>query len=292
MQDKDINTIHNHNFIIMAILIPTDFSNTAFNAYRYGMHLAERLGEEVVLMHVLQGSFTTIDGVYLSPLKEMADAARERMVYFAGPYAEEKGIFIPKVKVVMEVRYGMPGFSLADYANDHKMRMIIMGTRGEHSVLERVIGSTSIIVSKQAKCPIILVRKNSPIAVPTKTVFAIDSAGGILSALGQFATWNKTVKSSVKFVHVQSEQSDVAKASVSEVVKEFYERENVNFTYEVAQIVGENVKESILDFCKYNEVDLLTVVHRKDTILEALFGRSMSRDLAEEVQTPIMILKT
>src|SRR5262245_26311411 len=115
---------------ITRVLVPTDFSATADAALDYAYGLAERFGASIELLHVLDDPFV-VDGMaaeaYISEgpalRTAMLQEAQERLRHRAAPRTG-----IPSV--TSEVLFGHGARTIAEYAADRGVDLIVMGTHG------------------------------------------------------------------------------------------------------------------------------------------------------------------
>jgi len=59
---------------MIRILVPVDFTKVSFSAYNYAVHFAESIKAEITVLHVINGSFSTADSMFLDTM----DAADSR----------------------------------------------------------------------------------------------------------------------------------------------------------------------------------------------------------------------
>jgi nucleotide-binding universal stress UspA family protein len=62
------------------------------------------------------------------------------------------------VKFETVVLHGEPGPVLVKYANENKLDLIVLGSRGLNALQEFVLGSVSHKVAKRANCPVLIVK--------------------------------------------------------------------------------------------------------------------------------------
>jgi len=62
------------------------------------------------------------------------------------------------VKHQIKIITGDPGPSIVEYANNEKVDMVIIGSRGLNALQEFVMGSVSHKVVKRVQCPVIVVK--------------------------------------------------------------------------------------------------------------------------------------
>ncbi len=115
---------------IKSILAPTDFSAHSEHAVRYACRLAERLGSELHLLHVLSEILPAGPDPLLMPVmpaqfyKENEDRAQETLDHSLDPSWGKPAA------VVTAVKWGSPVESIVSYADDHRIDLIIIATHG------------------------------------------------------------------------------------------------------------------------------------------------------------------
>jgi len=136
------------------ILLPTDFSDSASNALRYGVSFAKEYGAELVLLHVVE----TVAIGYASDLfpvpmaeafEEISAQARSELGSVAAK-AREKG-----VNVREEVVQGKPSTEILRVAREQEVDMIVLGTHGKGVLDQALFGSTTERVVRKAPCPVL-----------------------------------------------------------------------------------------------------------------------------------------
>lgn len=58
----------------------------------------------------------------------------------------------------LTILHGTPGPEIVKYANEKKVDLVIIGSRGLNSLQEMVLGSVSHKVVKRVKCPVLVVK--------------------------------------------------------------------------------------------------------------------------------------
>lgn len=140
-----------------AILIATDFSEASEGAVDYGCTLAKRLGSVVHLIHVVENPHlgpggATLWNYSLPALKERLEGeAEERMAALTAPH--ESHLTIERV-----ARVGQPWVEIVEYAREHGIDLIVMGTHGHGAVAQVLLGSVAERVVRHAPCPVLTVR--------------------------------------------------------------------------------------------------------------------------------------
>lgn len=271
------------------ILIPVDFTKTSFSAFMYGNQLAADLHAEVTLIHILQGSYSMADFQFMETLDATMKISMERLEYFAKEYPKEMGYKTKTVKTNYVVRYGVPGFTVTDFARDNKYDFIVTGTRDNHNIIEKILGTTSKIVAKTTNVPVIFVHENTRYVKPSKIVFAIDNNPDFDECIDRFMDYNKNFSAKTVFVHVAKSKPSIEKTT-SAIIEEIFDKKYPGFSFEIKSIRGEEVAQSIIDYSIFEKCDILTVVHRKKGFFNDLFEKSVSYKTVQSIHLPILWL--
>jgi universal stress protein A len=143
---------------ITSILVPTDFSDTADAALDYAFVVAERFGATVHLLHVIDDPFVAgglTAEAYIAEAPVLRSAlladAQSRLAHRAIPRH-------PGVQVDSEVLFGHGAKTIAEYAQERGINLIVMGTHGRTGVAHLLIGSVAERVVRIAPCPVLTVR--------------------------------------------------------------------------------------------------------------------------------------
>ena len=137
---------------IRRILAPVDFSDPSLDSLECAIHLAHRLGADLVLLHVLEPLHADWDIPRMQDAAQIRDQWEMRLGKLAG-MMKSFGM-----SVTYEVRTGLPPDSILAGALQQRCDLIIMGTHGRRG-RERVnVGSVAEAVLKQATCPVVTVK--------------------------------------------------------------------------------------------------------------------------------------
>lgn len=144
-----------------SILVPTDGSKVAEHAVDHALDLAETYGATVHTLYVVdtdamemslspeQGD--RIDDGEFGELNEIEEFA-ERATRIVAQRAAERGI-----DVVEHVVSGEPHQSIADYAEEHGIGMIVMGSHGRSGIRRALLGSVTERVLRTTTVPVLVV---------------------------------------------------------------------------------------------------------------------------------------
>lgn len=159
---------------ISSILVPTDFSNTADAALDYAFVIAERFGAAVHLLHVIEDPFVAgglAGEAYVAEAPSMRAAlmndAQSRLAQRAVPRH-------PGGTVDSEVMFGHGARTIAEFARERGIDMIVMGTHGRTGIAHLVLGSVTERLVRIAPCPVLTVRHPKARAHHTELVYDVE----------------------------------------------------------------------------------------------------------------------
>jgi nucleotide-binding universal stress UspA family protein len=141
------------------ILVATDFGEAADAALTYGRALAGRFGATLHVLHVAQNIYLNTFGAEnyaaLAPdlLRHLEEDARKQLDELLIDSDKSGPPTIPAI-----VTSSSAAFAIVDYAQDHDIDMIVMGTHGRGALAHLVMGSVAERVVRLAPCPVLTIR--------------------------------------------------------------------------------------------------------------------------------------
>jgi universal stress protein A len=142
-------------FALKSILVPIDFSECSEKALIYARGMARQFGARIVLLHVVELSYSYADMAvfdYGSIEKDLRIAAEARLRNLA------KGIEKDGTAAAIEIRLGRPASAVAETAQQLGTDLIIISTHGYTGLKHVLLGSTAETIVRHAPCPVLVVR--------------------------------------------------------------------------------------------------------------------------------------
>lgn len=273
------------------ILVPTDFSDIAANAYRFAQRLAaDNPSAEVRVMHAYHPSFDYSNPYLDMPAAEFESVKRELMRNFIAEHtvaSRQSGSVATVAKPQTELYIGFAGEEVVRLSKEADL--IVMGTTGQGNVMEKVFGSVSTHVARNAHCPVLLVPGNCKCKGFKEIVFASNYNAADEAVLQQLIEMAGVGPANIHFVHVEEEAGKPY--SVSKVEFEQAVRENMpDIGFNTVEIECSDIEEGIVKYAEDIDADLIAMgtVHR--SFLETLFHRSVTKRMAFHTTVPLLVL--
>ncbi len=139
------------------VLVPTDFSDSAHQALRYGMSFAKEYDAELILLHVVEnltvGYASDLFPVPMAEVfQEISGYAKTELAKL-GQEAREREITVRELVV-----QGKPSAEIIRIAAENEIDVIVLGTHGKGMLDQALFGSTTERVVRRAPCPVLTVR--------------------------------------------------------------------------------------------------------------------------------------
>ena len=144
---------------IKEILVATDFGAASDNALRYGETLAREFGARLHVLHAAPNVFArSMDGYGYATIpaevqEDLEKAAHRQMAERVGE--EDFRELHAKTTILV---HNYPAAAIVDYAKQHAIDLIILGTHGRGAVAQVFLGSVAERVVRTAPCPVLTVR--------------------------------------------------------------------------------------------------------------------------------------
>ena len=142
------------------VLVATDFGEAADTALAYGRELARKFNATLHVLHVAENVYITAFGAetYASFAPDLQRDIEESANRRLKDLTLDNDTGAPKT-VAAVMTSGSPAFAIIDYANDHEIDLIVMGTHGRGTLGHFLMGSVAERVVRLAGCPVLTVRQ-------------------------------------------------------------------------------------------------------------------------------------
>lgn len=137
------------------VLVATDFSPPAKEATGWARTLAAACGAEVVLLHVVELDPETLATV---PREVLAPAVGEQIRDYLVERATRRLRTVAWEGERMEVRLGAASSGVVQAAQELRVDVVCMGTRGCRGLAHLVLGSTAEYVLRRSHIPVLTCR--------------------------------------------------------------------------------------------------------------------------------------
>lgn len=277
------------------ILLPVDFSAHSNNAVDYAVDLAIQKGYAIHLYH----NYTSASAVFE---EETGPNGKQTSTFKAdvliNNLADDIRSAHPQLIVTTQCERGMITETLPELATPERFDFVIMGTKGITNDDSQLIGSTTYVISKKAKIPVL--------AIPSEATFVPIDKVGLLSNFKEEEV--QTVQDFVniigkdfelKLLHVHYDHSSENRIEEKLEVWKYKIKKYIgvtNIAIEVDSIQGDvedldTVPEVINEMIHQEKIKILLVTRSRKSFFERVFTRSVAKALFSHPLVPIFFTK-
>lgn len=268
------------------ILVATDFTATGDHAVDYAAQLAMYCGHELCIVHFyyLPITFGEVPVPEVS-LEEIRDSNEETMGTLVGNISAN----FPSLKVHHSVMYDDLSDGIADFTQTHGDPLLVVignSLAGESFVL---MDSNVINTFRELKYPVLAVPEEIDFFKIMHICFAFDNKPDqkITAPLEQLKRIVKSLKAGLFVYHAQKDGFERDNlVDIDPVVLD--QLAEVKPLYRIEYDV--NLAEAMNKYVKENSIDWVAVLPHHYSFFESIFHRSKSKELAERINVPILIL--
>jgi nucleotide-binding universal stress UspA family protein len=273
---------------IKNILVPTDFSLTAKNAFQYAKMLAETLDATVTVVHINE-YFIPVSDIAIAPLSETEESQiEEAMDTFVSEDIGE-GVLV-KSNVKTKILQGDPVERLLDLSESNHVDVIVMGSTGLQDFLSKIIGSTSLELANKAHCPVILVPRDTKWERIDRIMYASNYDSTTPKMIREVTEFAISLHAAIHFVHVE-DFSPVGEGKVTEIIwDELFSLTDPSLAFEIHSIYGNDKIQELKQYAVSNDIDLMAFVSKHRSFWENLMHKSVTENIAVSAYTPMLIM--
>lgn len=266
------------------IIVPTDFSNSAWNAFLYAAKLAEKINAELIIINS-----------YMVPRSGAANIISIRTIMKEDSEGELKN-WMKKIKetgigdnlVIKEKSiYGSLVDTLKSQIKDYGDQLIVMGSLGETGSLEKIMGSNTSKVVAKVKCPVFVIPLDATFSFSRRIIFAADFSNVPeninLKLLKELCFLHPADK--LDFVHVV----ETSKDAQADHIKFDVFLKDIPFSHQM--ISGSDVADTLDKYVTQSKTDLLVLIKKKKGLYQRIFQESVTKKLTLSAKIPLLILK-
>lgn len=277
--------------MIEKIICPTNFSGAANNASEYAAKLAQDLNAELLFINV-QRIVPVVAAVSMG--EGIGAYARENSVKAAEKLRELCSEVNEAYHIAADYEINVTTSSLTKTILSvcEENAIIVMGTDGVDEMYEYFFGTNTYHVIKSANCPVLMIPENVFYMGINKIVFAWDYAPKNKLSFSLLNDLKKAFNPEFVFIHVSKNNTevsrDVFKAYKSEIISALGKDSRVGFE----QIFSNDISQSINDKMLRSEADILTVIFEKRGLIPDIFHGTITRELSQAANYPVLVLHT
>ncbi|TPE42132.1 universal stress protein [Pontibacter mangrovi] len=275
------------------ILVPTDFSEEARNAYEVAISIARRTGAAIKLLHVVEAPYYSSNfsatGDTMVGSDSMEQLFMVQLLETTKNQMNELLRTVPHdgVDVVQEVDVDRPINKIKRTIKEDHVDLVVMGSKGSSGLDEFLIGSNTEKVVRSADCPVLTVKHRNPDFDVQEIVLASDFKREISTAMNEFKKFQQLFDARLHLVYINTPGAFESSSNLRQKLQHTADKYGLqNYTINVYNDVLE--EDGILHFANDIRADLIMMATHGRTGLSHLLSGSIAEDLVNHTRVPVL----
>jgi len=273
------------------ILLPTDFSDNSWNAIKYALQLYKDEGCNFILLHTYTPMIYQVEHMQTSTLQfQVLDAVKETAKKKLDELEQRINAEFnnPKHKYSQILSFNTLTAEINELYHTNGIDMILMGTKGATGVKEILLGSNTVHVLKNAKCPVFAIPSGFSFETPHEILFPSDYEINFqkkqLQPIIDIATLYHGRLNILNVLYQQdlSEQKENKRQKLESYIQ--------SIAYLFHSVKNKNVAEAITEFQLKVRINLLVMINNKHSFFENLFFKSTINQIGFHLNVPFLVI--
>lgn len=295
---------------VRQILFPTDFSRCAEEAFEHALLWAREFGAKLHLLHArVHGEDQLDDPAHHFPDPEelrqrIADTARVELERL------KESRTVGDVSIELSQPRGIaPAPVILEYAADHDIDLIVLGTHGRRGLRHLVLGSVATEVVRRSPCPVLTVRLSDgapAVRWPQRLLVPVDFSEPSDVGVAHAKELVQGSETRVDLLHVVEvpripDVYGMTEYAAADNLDQVQNRARESLDRIVEDLGGTDRTEihvsqgspahEIVDFADHNRSDLIVIATHGLTGLQRLLMGSVAEQVVSRASCPVLTVK-
>lgn len=273
------------------ILLPTDFSDNAYNAVQYALLLFKNETCVFYILHsytpaIYQAEYILhspgqigLGDIYQVNVMEQLQKLQHRI---------ETDFKNPKHTFKLRAAFNTLVEEISETTAQDKIDLIVMGTQGATGATDIILGTNTVNVIRRTNCPVIAVPSSYKYSKPKSILFPADYEVSYKSkSLKELLDIVEEYAATLHVLHITSPNGFSKRQLENKAkLKRILSTINGFFHDEPDQ----DIITTINNFQSNTKINLLVMIKNKHTFLERLFIEPVIKKIAFHVNIPFMVI--
>lgn len=273
------------------ILLPTDFSDNAWNAITYAIQLYKNEKCNFILLNtytpiVYQVEFMQSSEPQFQLMETIKETSKKRLQDLVEKIESEFPNLNHQFTTISS--FNTLTSEISELYEGNVMDLIIMGTKGASGVKEVLFGSNTMQVLNNVKCPVIAIPSDFDFEKPHELLFPsdyeIDFKDQHLDPLIDIANLYN-IRINIMHVHYGETLTERQESNRKKLEEKFK-----GIAHLFHNIKNKNIPEAITEFQIKTRVNLLVMINNKHSFFENLFFKSNIKHIGFHLNVPFMVI--
>lgn len=273
------------------ILLPTDFSENAYNAIKYAVQLLKEEVCEFYILHtytpVIVSSESMLDSYSALTLQQVAqenaqnnlEELRNRILKDFPNTNHSYTLIASFNTLISEMR---------TIVEEYNINYIVMGTQGATGAKEVFLGTQTMYTIKKMKCPVLAVPANFDYKAPKEILFPtdykLDKSNQYLSMLRELCDQYQSK------LHILNAYYGTPLTETQIDIKAFLDAYFIDNAHQFHIAEGTDVLGAVVQFQIKTKIDFMVMIHNKHNFLENLLFKPVINQIVHHTNVPFLVI--
>jgi len=270
------------------ILLPTDFSDNAWNAIIYALKLYANESCKFYLLHSIKMKTSTMSNLSNRLVDEISKKAIKDMLELKQMVERVNSNASHSFKIIVSEGDLKEEIELA--IKRYQIQMIVMGTKGASGAKEFFFGSNTVrVISKMRLCPVLTIPNQFDFIEPKEIAFSTDfNRFYEEKELRSLKDLVDLYNSKINIVHINNEEH---LNEIQEYNSKMLESYLKNYEHHFYWIPSYTKKaEDINDFIKEQKINMLAMVNYKHSFIEKITREPIIKTIGFHPVVPFLVI--
>lgn len=245
----------------------------------YALDLAAEEEAKIILLHVFsERKLKNMNGADIK-------SAEEKLMSLHTQIVESKKLGCERILLQGEAEKEILGM-----VEERKPDLAVIGMRGAGKGLQRIIGRTARLIIEKANCPVMAIPENAAFKEIKTITYATDYHESDIAALKTLTDMANPFDAKIELLHIsdKNKTQDSGIAELENFKEKVVEKTGYkNFLYKL--LPGKNIQDELEEYSQKNSTDLLVMSTHHRSIIDKLFGKSITRHVSFHSSIPLLV---
>jgi len=276
---------------MIKILLPTDFSENAYNAIKYAVELFENEECNFYLLNTYTPVLYDTEYILYSPSPlSLHETYRNKSLEGLEKLERQINTDLPNSKHKWELvsSFNMLSDEIKIQVKEKNIDMVVMGTQGATGAKMILFGTHTVHAIKKASCPLLAIPSDFKFKTLKNILFPTDYD---LKFTDKYLNFLKgLIEKHASTIHIVNVYFGIPLESGQEKSKKFLEEYFKNLPHNFYRIEKSSVPEGIDEFQNKNPVDLMVMISNKHSFFENLLFRPVINEIGFHIKIPFLVI--
>lgn len=275
------------------ILLPTDFSNNAWQAMLYAIELYKEDSCDFFILNVFTATSNIIDSlINMEPGSELYELAQEKSETGLAQVLDKialREFNNPKHHFTTISVFNNPLEAIKNTVEDKDIELIVMGSKGVTNSKKSAFGSVSLYVMEKVRnCPVIVVPERATYRLPKEIVFPTSYKTHFKQReLNYLVDIAKKCDATIAVLHISKNgKLDEKQMERKKMLETYFE--TVSTSYHTLH--NYSVQTALNIFVESRNSDMVAFINKKHTFFDSILTHPMVKELNFNAIVPVLVM--